>query len=128
VRCLIVDDSATFTNAASGILEGAGIHVVGLASTAAEAVERYRRLRPDVTLVDVNLGADNGFDVVTMLSHEDTPRPAMILVSTHSEHDFEDLMAESPALGFVPKIALSGTAIRNLLATTERPRANRDTR
>ena len=127
MRCLIVDDSATFTGAASGILEGDGIAVVGLASTAAEAVERYRALRPDVTLVDVDLGADNGFDVVTMLSDEDTPTPAMILISTHSEHDFGDLIATSRALGFVPKIALSGAAIRDLLATAESPRASRDT-
>jgi DNA-binding NarL/FixJ family response regulator len=117
VRCLIVDDSTNFTNAASRILEDAGIHVVGLASTASEAVQRYRQLRPDVTLVDVDLGGDNGFDVVTMLSVEDTPPPAMILISTHSESDFEDLIAESPALGFVPKFALSAATIRDLMAT-----------
>lgn len=115
MRCLIVDDSANFRDAASAMLERAGIEVVGVACTRDEALERYRELRPDVTLVDVDLGADSGFDVVAQLHDCDDPAPATILISTHSEHDFADMIAASPALGFVPKFALSPRAIRDLL-------------
>jgi hypothetical protein len=37
------------------------------------------------------------------------------LVSTHDEQDFADMIAASPALGFVPKSALTADAIRNLV-------------
>jgi hypothetical protein len=40
----------------------------------------------------------------------------VILISTHSEQDFADMIADSPALGFVPKFALSPDAIRELMA------------
>jgi len=115
VRCLIVDDSANFRDAARSMLELAGIAVVGVATTAAEALIRYRELRPNVTLVDVDLGADSGFDLVRRLHEEDSPAPSVILISTHSEHDFADMIADSPALGFLPKFALSPAAIRELV-------------
>jgi hypothetical protein len=39
----------------------------------------------------------------------------VILISTHAQEDFADLIAESPALGFIPKVTLSVAAIRELL-------------
>lgn len=114
VRCLIVDDSADFRDAARGMLERAGIVVVGMASSAAEGLTSFRDLKPDVTLVDVDLGAESGFDLVEELDHADARSP-VILISTHSEQDFTDLIAASPAVGFLPKFALSPEAIRRLV-------------
>jgi hypothetical protein len=39
----------------------------------------------------------------------------VILISTHSEQDFADMIADSPALGFLPKFALSPAAIGGLV-------------
>jgi hypothetical protein len=36
----------------------------------------------------------------------------VILISTHAEADFADLIAQTPAAGFVPKSELSAAAIR----------------
>jgi DNA-binding NarL/FixJ family response regulator len=115
VRCLIVDDSANFRDAATNMLERAGISVVGVASNSVEALTRYRELKPDITLVDVDLGVESGFDLVVQLNAADSPAPSVILISTHSEQDFADMIAASPALGFLPKFALSPAAIRDLL-------------
>jgi hypothetical protein len=49
------------------------------------------------------------------LHEADSPAPSVILISTHSEHDFADMIANSPALGFLPKFALSPAAIRELV-------------
>ena len=38
-----------------------------------------------------------------------------ILISTYAEEDYADLLADSPALGFISKSALSAAAIRELL-------------
>ena len=115
VRCLIVDDSANFRDAATSMLERAGISVVGVASNSVEALTRYRELKPDITLVDVDLGVESGFDLAVELDAADSPSPSVILISTHSEQDFADMIAASPALGFLPKFALSPAAIRDLL-------------
>jgi DNA-binding NarL/FixJ family response regulator len=115
LRCLIVDDSRRFLDAARGLLEQQGITVVGVASTGAEALRQVRELRPDVTLVDVDLGGESGFEVVRRLESDASPAPRMILISTHAELDYAELIAASPAVGFVPKSALSAAAIRVLL-------------
>jgi len=47
MRCLIVDDSRSFSCAAHGMLERAGIAVVGVASNSADGLQYYLDLRPD---------------------------------------------------------------------------------
>ena len=101
MRCLIVDDSADFVDAARGLLERQGIAVVGAASCGAEAIRCFEELRPDVTLVDIDLGGESGFDVVDQLHRAAAPAQSqMILISTHALLDFADMVATSPAVGF----------------------------
>jgi DNA-binding NarL/FixJ family response regulator len=116
MRCLIVDDSAHFVAAARGLLEREGVTVVGVASTGADALRCFEELRPDVTLVDLYLGGESGFDVAEQLHQAGGPTPSpVILISTHSAQDFAELIEMSSAVGFVAKSGLSATAIRDLI-------------
>jgi CheY-like chemotaxis protein len=115
LRCLIVDDSPHFLAAARGLLEGGGM-VVAVATNGDDAVRRATELGPDVTLVDIDLGGESGFDVVRRLTRETDLAPAtVILVSTHAEEDYAELISESPVAGFLAKTRLSVPAIRDLL-------------
>jgi DNA-binding NarL/FixJ family response regulator len=121
MRCLIVDDSAGFVDAARGLLECEGITVVGVASTSADALRRFEELRPDVTLVDINLGGDSGFEVAEQLHRAGGPSPSpVILISTHAAQDFTELIETSPAIGFLSKSALTCGAIHDLLSGSAR--------
>jgi CheY-like chemotaxis protein len=116
LRCVIVDDNSGFLQAARSLLEQEGLHVVGVASTGAEAVRCLADLHPDVTLVDVDLGEDSGFEVARRLSDEPSVDPGqLILISAHAEDDFADLVEASPAVGFLVKQALSASAVEDLL-------------
>ncbi len=114
LSCLIVDDNPQFLAVARQLLDREGIAVVGVASTGAEAIERALELEPDVTLLDIDLGAESGFDVARRLAAVDTG-PRVILISTYAESDFADLIAASPAVGFLPKSELSASAISRIL-------------
>ncbi|HME48123.1 MAG TPA: response regulator transcription factor [Mycobacterium sp.] len=116
LRCVIVDDNPDFLDAAAGLLERHGIRVVGAARSCSAGLRCVEALRPDVTLVDIDLGGESGFDFVEQL-HLQTPgaTPPVILISTHGEQDFAELIATSPAVAFLPKSALSGPAIREVL-------------
>jgi CheY-like chemotaxis protein len=119
LRCLIVDDSPRFLEAARGLLEQEGIAVVGVASTSAEALRQAEELKPDVTLVDVDLGGESGFELVRRLHNQmslDSARA--ILISTYAKEDFADLIPASPAVGFLSKSDLSARAIRQILGGT----------
>jgi len=115
VRCLIVDDSADFRDAASAMLERAGISVVK-ASNSAEALKYYEDFHPDVALVDIDLGGEDGFVLAEQLDRASTPSTlAVILVSTYAESDLAEMIDASPAVGFLQKFSLSPDAIRDLL-------------
>ena len=115
LRCLIVDDSPTFVAAARSLLERQGMTVLGVASSGAEALRMATELHPDVVLVDIDLGEESGLELAKRLDRSTTSPPAVILISTHAEDDYSDLLAENPAIGFVPKTVLSAAAIRRLL-------------
>jgi two-component system nitrate/nitrite response regulator NarL len=113
---LLVDDSAPFLDAARTLLEREGLEVLDVASNSAEALGRVEQLRPDLVLVDINLGAESGFDLARrLLDDAENQRPTVILMSTHAAADFAELLAESPASGFLPKSELSADAIRLIL-------------
>jgi DNA-binding NarL/FixJ family response regulator len=116
LRCLIVDDSPAVLRSAGELLERQGVAVIGRAANGEQAVSLAEELHPDVVLVDIDLGPESGFDLVRRLVQSlDQAGTRTILISTHDEADFADLIAASPAIGFVAKSDLSAAAIRRLL-------------
>jgi DNA-binding NarL/FixJ family response regulator len=121
LRCVIVDDNRPFMTIAALALERDGVSVVGTATSSADAMECLERLRPDVTLVDIELGGESGFDLAETIHRQQwAPALEVILMSAHDEHDFVNEVAASPALGFLPKMRLSGAAVRKVTGRFER--------
>jgi CheY-like chemotaxis protein len=114
LRCLIVDDNEAFLGSASRLLESQGLEVVGRASSSDEAVRLAQTLKPDVALVDVQLGEEDGLEVARRLNAGTRLTP-VVLISTHAQDELAELVADSPAVGFLPKAALSAGAIADLL-------------
>ena len=115
LRCLIVDDNASFLDASRSLLERQGLSVVGVASTGTEALRLATELAPDLILLDVDLGEENGFTVARQLTDADGATTKVILISTHPEDDFTELLADNPAVGFIAKSDLSVAVIERLL-------------
>jgi DNA-binding NarL/FixJ family response regulator len=116
LRCLIVDDQPSFCEAARDLLEGQGLTVVGCATSSAEALRSVQELRPEVALVDIDLGPESGLDLARRLADGvDGNSPRVILVSTHDEREFVKLIESSPAVGFLAKTDLSAERVYQLL-------------
>jgi CheY-like chemotaxis protein len=119
IRCLLVDDNDAFLKAASVLLQREGLTVVGVASNSAEALRQVRALRPDLILVDIGLGEESGFDLARLLAQDGHGGSAeVILISARAETDYAELIAESPAAGFLVKSELSARAIARILGHT----------
>jgi two-component system, NarL family, nitrate/nitrite response regulator NarL len=114
VRCLLVDDNEEFLASASRLLESQGLEIVGSASSGAEALRLADELRPDVALVDVQLGEEDGLEVTRRLIAGGRAL-VVVVISTHSQDDLAELIADSPAIGFLPKTALNAAAIEELV-------------
>ncbi len=122
LRSLLVDDNDAFLEAASVLLEREGVTVAGVASNTAEALQQARALRPDVILVDIGLGDESGFDLALLLARDrqggQRVRAEVILISSYAETDYAELIAESPAAGFLAKSELTARAIGRILGRT----------
>ena len=114
LRCLLVDDNPRFLQLASALLEADGVSVVSVATSGEEAVERSRELRPDVALVDIDVGGDSGFVVASRLA--EAAGTDVILMSAHAQDEFAELINASPAIGFLTKTDLRASAIARLVA------------
>lgn len=114
IRCLIVDDQRSFLDAARSVLEAGGIEVSAVATVAADALRLSAELAPDVALVDIDLAEESGLDLAAELVGS-SPGLRVVLISTHGEEDFRELIEASPAIGFLPKTRLSGRALRALV-------------
>src|ERR1700749_3248056 len=116
IRVVIVDDNPEFLDSARRLLEHQGARVVGVASTNADGLRSVQELRPDVTLVDVNIGEESGFDLAEALHGIDGAATAPdILISTPPPPLPPNKPKPAPAIGFLAKSALSVSAIRAAL-------------
>jgi DNA-binding NarL/FixJ family response regulator len=119
LRGLIVDDSDTFLSSASRLLESQGVEIVGTATTSEGALELVASSRPDLALVDVELGEEDGFALAGELRSR-FPETLVVLISTYERDEIQNLVADSAAVGFLPKRDLSADAVRALLDGRQR--------
>ena len=85
--------------------------VVGRATSSEEALQCAEDLAPDVVLVDVELGDEDGVELAQELEAR-TPSTRAILVSAH---DREELRLLTNGVAFLPKSNLGAAAIEKLI-------------
>ncbi|TML88717.1 MAG: response regulator [Actinobacteria bacterium] len=114
LRCLIVDDSDEFVASATRLLESQGMRVIGHASSRDGALQLAEALEPDVALIDIELGEEDGIELAHRLE-ERVPSTRIVLISAHEQDELGELIADCPAVGFLAKEALGATAIAGML-------------
>ena len=88
IRILVVDDHPLFLEGiATVVADQPDIRIVGRAATARQAVDEFRRVLPDVTLMDLRLPDMSGNSAVTAIRAE-FPEAKVIILTTF-EGDFE---------------------------------------
>jgi len=115
IRVLAVDDHLLLRKGIAAVIEEEpDMVLVGEAANGQEAIERFRELRPDVTLMDVQLPDMNGIDVITAIRKE-FPKARFVVLTTY-RGDIQTLRAlEAGASGYLLK-----TMIRKDLLETIR--------
>ena len=111
---VIIDDNTGFRLQARALLQADGFDVVGEAEDGITGLEIARRLLPDLVLLDIGLPDIEGFEVAQALA-VDGPPPLVVLTSSREAAAYGPRLADSRALGFIPKDELSGAAIRALV-------------
>jgi two-component system, NarL family, invasion response regulator UvrY len=96
IRVMLADDHPIVMTGFAMSLEGQGLEVVAQARTPEEALEQYRRVKPDVAVLDIRFGEQlTGLDVAKqILAH--APDAAIVFLS---QFDQDSLIKETYRLG-----------------------------
>jgi DNA-binding NarL/FixJ family response regulator len=127
IRVGVVDDHAIVRDGTAALLEREpDIEIVGVAGTL-ESATSLLALKPDVLVVDIRLGEQNGFDFVRELSANSGP--AVVILSAFDYPQYVDAALRLGASGYILKTDPFGNlvnAIRQVagggIAYSVRPR------
>lgn len=115
IRVLVVDDHPSILWGLQKVIESAApaMRLVGKASSRAEAVSAVRDSKPDVILLDIDLGTESGIDCIPDLKAAGAVRVIMLSGARDSEVRKRSVLAG--ACGFVHKSAQAQNIIDAIL-------------
>jgi DNA-binding NarL/FixJ family response regulator len=102
LRLVLVEDHQALREGLELLLGREGCDVVGTAGTAAEGQQLVEELAPDVALVDIRLGDDNGIDLTRRLLRADPERRIVLYTGSSDEEVLFDGL-DSGARGYALK-------------------------
>lgn len=103
IRVLIVDDHQVLRDGLAALMAlESDLALVGQADNGEQALRMYRELRPDVTLMDINMPGLNGIDALALIRQEFSD--ARIIVLTTYRGDAPAVRAlKAGAVGYLIK-------------------------
>ncbi len=102
LRVLVVDDHPLARNGIASLLMANNIETIGEASDGLEALEKARRLKPDIILMDIRMPCCNGLEATRLIKAEMPQiKIIMLTVSDNDEDHFEAI--KSGAEGYLMK-------------------------
>ncbi|MCW2923024.1 MAG: response regulator transcription factor [Thermoleophilia bacterium] len=115
LRVVLVDDHVIVRAALARLLDAHGIDLVGQAGTVKDALEVVEVTRPDVVVLDIDLGSDNSLEAIPqMLSHAHQPR--VLILSMHDDPATVQASFAAGAEGYLLKEAAESDLVDAIAA------------
>ncbi len=86
---IVIDDDKDTVRLFSEFLEEHGINVIGNGFDGVTAVKLFKKTKPDVVLIDLNMPNGSGFYAIKKI-HEIDPKAKIIAVTAHGSYYIED--------------------------------------
>ena len=118
MRLLVVDDDALVAQSLATILSTEpDVDVVGLGGSGPEAVERYRELRPDILLMDIQMPGGDGLSAAERILARDG-RARIVFLTTFSDDEYIVRALRMGSRGYLVKqdVAQIAPALRSVMA------------
>ena len=94
---LIIDDSSFMRKRIGNTVRHAGHEVIGTARDGAEGFDLYRKLHPDLVIMDITMRGVDGIQAAAMIREED-PDARILFMSLITD---PDVIARANALGAI---------------------------
>ena len=100
---LIIDDHPLFSRGLSQLIETQkNYKVVGMAKNCEEALQAFSELKPDLTIVDLNLGQEDGLELIKEILSRNAETKILVL-SMHDERFYAERALKAGARGYIMK-------------------------
>ncbi|HYZ77208.1 MAG TPA: response regulator transcription factor [Gaiellaceae bacterium] len=120
IRVVIADDQPLFAETLEALLAtDRRIAVVGSARDGKEAVRLWRKLRPDVILMDISMPIMDGFEATRRIRREREDACVLMLTGSNSRTDV-DLARKAGAAGYVTKDRIAADLIDAIVGAAAR--------
>ncbi|MDR1175618.1 MAG: response regulator transcription factor [Treponema sp.] len=115
-KVMIVEDHPLFSKGLSSLITSRGSYsVVGEAKDSAEAFKLAGEEQPDLAIVDLNLGDEDGLDLLKEL-HSRFPGIAVLVLSMHDERYYAERVLNAGGRGYIMK-AEAGNKVMEAIET-----------
>jgi DNA-binding NarL/FixJ family response regulator len=112
LRILLADDHALIRRGARGVLQShRGWRVVGEAANGGEAVEKAKKLKPDVAIVDISMPELDGVQVTRQI-REAVPDTRVLVLTMHESDQMVQSALDAGAHGYVLKSDLTESLVK----------------
>jgi two-component system chemotaxis response regulator CheY len=101
-RVLIADDASFMRQMIRDIIEPEGFEVVGEASDGVEVVDKFRKLHPDVVMMDIVMPKRSGIDAVKAI-RADAPSARVVMCSALGQEALVTEAIQAGAKDFIVK-------------------------
>lgn len=101
-RILVVDDSSFMRNSLKFIIENGGHNVVGIAKDGKEAIELYKKLKPDIVTLDILMKNMDGIESLKEIMKID-PDARIIMVTAIGLESKQEITSKLGAKGYIRK-------------------------
>ncbi|QEE30314.1 response regulator transcription factor [Terriglobus albidus] len=116
IRVLTVDDHPLMRDGIAFIMQKApDMELVAEATNGVEAVAAYRKHRPDVTLMDLQMPVMNGIEAIQAI-REEFPKARIVVLTTYSGDVHATRALQAGAMGFILKSMLGTELIDTIRA------------
>ena len=101
-RVVLVDDEVHIRYLVRSIIRGEGYEVVAEANNGEDAIEMYRKHRPDLILMDINLPLKTGDEVLSVILKE-FPDAKVVMLTMVADVDTVKRCLEIGAVDYILK-------------------------
>ena len=118
MKLAIIDDHSLIRSGVSSALANTEFEVIAEASSVKEGAAVINSYKPDICLVDINLGAGNGIDLIKQ-SIATGIRSKFVVLTMHDDSENLELAKEAGAAAYVTKSVPIEQLIQVLSAVAE---------
>lgn len=102
MRVLLIDDHALVRKGLEALLQSRGVEIAASVGSGQEGLEKARKLKPDIILLDMKMPGMTGPETLQALRASNIETPVLMLTMSREEHDLAEAL-RSGAQGYLLK-------------------------